>query len=224
MARSQADHSLAHVLRSAPRVPHSDTRELRQRLQDYADARGWVVSLMSGTDAEQLAGPTPCAELDVRTLMAHLIGTAHRGLGTALGTPARDIPFAVTDVPDADLATTYARLSDEIAAAWATLEPDEEVRAPWGACTASAAAGGFTVETVTHGWDLAVATGRPTAFADPVAERCLGLGAPIVPRRLRGVMYDEPITPAEEATPIERLAALLGRRPAIRATTRHGTR
>ncbi|MBB3663200.1 uncharacterized protein (TIGR03086 family) [Prauserella sediminis] len=211
------------VLRSAARELHPDPPDLRQRLQDYADARAWIVSLMSGTDVEQLAGPAPCAELDVRTLMAHLIGTAHRGLGTALGTSTRHVPFAVTDVPDAELATTYARLSDEIADAWAVLGPDDEVRAPWGPCTASAAAGGFTVETVTHGWDLAVATGRPTAFADPIAERCLRLGAPLVPERLRGVMYDEPAAPPEEAAPIERLATLLGRTIAVRATTRHGT-
>lgn len=185
--------------------------EFRQQLRDYADARAWVVSLMSGTDAEQLAGATPCTELDVRTLMAHLIGTAHRGLGTALGTSTAHVPFAVTDVPDTELATTYARLSDELDEAWAALTPGAKVRAPWGPCSAQEAAGGFVVETVTHGWDLAVATGRPTAIADPIAQRCLGFGAPLVPERLRGVMYDEPGAPTADATPIERLAVALGR-------------
>ncbi|MCP2251722.1 Mycothiol maleylpyruvate isomerase N-terminal domain-containing protein [Prauserella aidingensis] len=65
---------------------------------------------MSGTDTDQLTGATPCTELDVRTLMAHLVGTAHRGLGTALGTSTAHVPFAVTDVPDTE-PTSIERLA-----------------------------------------------------------------------------------------------------------------
>lgn len=65
------------------------------------------------------------------------------------------------------------------------------------------------METVAHGWDLAVATGQP-AHLEAVAQRCLDTAGPqIVPERLRGVMYDPPLTTQDESA-TERLAHLLG--------------
>jgi uncharacterized protein (TIGR03086 family) len=210
----------------------------RQR-RDYAEALAWVGQLMAPVRPEQLDGPTPCREFDVRTLMGHLLGTAHRGLATARGEPSRGIPHVVTGVPDEDLAGAYAALADEIGAAWSRLGGADPVTAPWGRCTALEAARGFTVETLTHGWDLAVATGQPSDALDAVARRCLAAaagpapagpaaaaaagdpardpagavaGADIVPARLRGVMYDDPVTGPPPASATERLAHLLGHR------------
>jgi hypothetical protein len=55
-----------------------------------------------------------------------------------------------------------------------------------------------------------VATGQATGVCDHVAKRCLPFAAAMIPDRLRGVMYDQPVntTPAAPAT--ERLAHLLG--------------
>ncbi|MPZ95176.1 MAG: TIGR03086 family protein [Propionibacteriales bacterium] len=178
---------------------------------DYLDSLAWVASLMHATERAQRELPTPCAEFTVRLLMGHLVGTAHRGLGTAQGTSTRHISHVVTDVADDDLATTYSSLTQQIEAAWASRQGDDEVTAPWGVCSAHAAAHGFTVETVTHGWDLAVATGQP-AHLEAVAQRCLDTAGPqIVPERLRGVMYDSPRTTQEDSA-TARLAHLLGHR------------
>ncbi|GAA2528097.1 TIGR03086 family metal-binding protein [Winogradskya humida] len=178
--------------------------------QDYFTALNWVTALMHATSAADLDRPTPCKDFTVRTLQGHLLGTAHRGLGTARGISTRAIPHVITDVPDAGPAATYAELAAEIRAAWLELTPDDQVTAPWGPCTALNAARGFTVETVTHGWDLAVATGQPSEAPDGIADRCLHHAATVIPDRLRGVMYADPVPAAATTSPTEQLAHLLG--------------
>ena len=181
-----------------------------QLRRDYFDALDWVTALMTATRAHQLDDRTPCAEFDVRHLLGHLVGTAHRGLGTARGVSTRDIPHVVTDLPEDRLAPTYASLANSLREAWSRLAGTDEVTAPWGRCTALAAVRGFVVETVTHGWDLAVATGQPCDAPNGIADRCLGYAAAVIPDRLRGVMYDAPVVGAESAPATERLAHLLG--------------
>ncbi|MER7243269.1 TIGR03086 family metal-binding protein [Kribbella sp. NPDC000426] len=181
-----------------------------QQLRDYAASLDWVSGLIAGTAAEDLGRPTPCSEWDVRLLIGHLIGTAYRGRGTATGLPASDVPHVVTDVPDDKLAATYAQLAAEIGPAFASFEGGTSVRAPWGQVTALEAVRGFTIETTTHGWDLAVATDRPGDAPPGVAERCLASAADAVPARLRGLMYADPLTDDPQRSPTERLARLLG--------------
>ncbi len=181
-----------------------------QQRDDYLAALEWVAALMDTTPRAQLGLPTPCTEYDVRTLMGHLIGTAERGLGTAERRSTRHIPHVVMDVPDEELASTYAGLAKRIAEAWAGLSGGDEVRASWGECSALEAAQGYTVETVTHGWDLAVATGRDSEAPDDIASRCLLVAESIIPQRLRGVMYAEPASPGSAASATDRLASLLG--------------
>lgn len=179
--------------------------------RDYGTALAWVGQLMTATRPEQLTAPTPCSEFDVRTLMGHLIGTAHRGLGTARGEPTRGIPHVVTDVADGDLAATYVELADEAGRAWAALDCGEQtVLASWGPASALDAVRGYTIETVTHGWDLAVATGQPVDAPNGVAKRCLQFAAATIPDRLRGVMYGDPISGPPGVAATERLARLLG--------------
>jgi uncharacterized protein (TIGR03086 family) len=116
----------------------------------------------------------------------------------------------VTDVPDAELAITYARLAASIRTAWLPLAETDEVVAPWGPCMALEAARGFTVETITHGWDLATATGQPSAAPNGIADRCLSYAATVIPNRPRGVMYDPPVVETEASSTTEQLAHLLG--------------
>jgi uncharacterized protein (TIGR03086 family) len=185
---------------------------MAQQRQDYFHALDWVTGLAKEVPAEGMGAPTPCEDFDVRSLLGHLIGTARRGLATARGIPLRDIPHVVNDIPDADLASTYARLAASIRAAWTPLTAADEVHAPWGPCTAMEAARGFTVETITHGWDLAIATGQPSDAPDNVADRCLAYAAAVIPDRLRGVMYDLPVVNGKASSTTEQLAHLLGHR------------
>lgn len=115
---------------------------------------------MTSTHVGQLRARTPCADFDVRSLLGQLIGTAHRGLATARGNTTRGIPHLITDVLDGELALAYATLAASIREAWLPLAGAETLTAPWGTCTALEAARGFTVETVTRGWNLAFVPGQ----------------------------------------------------------------
>lgn len=184
---------------------------LEGQRRDYFGALDWVGVLMTATVPEQLDSPTPCEEFTVRNLMGHLLGTAHRSVGTAQGISTRQIPHVITDVADDDLAMAYVSITQDIQKLWHSADENDQVTAPWGSCTALEALRGFTVETVTHGWDLAIATGQPSEAPDQIADRCLLYASAAIPDRLRGVMYDKPVTDAQEDSPTTRLAHLLGR-------------
>jgi uncharacterized protein (TIGR03086 family) len=186
--------------------------DLEGQRRDYFDALEWVCALMRATIPGQMDAPTPCEEFTVRDLMGHLIGTAHRSTGTAQGNSTRQIPHVVTDIADGDLATTYESITRDIRKLWQPASDDDRVTAPWGPCTAREALRGFTVETVTHGWDLAVATGQPPEAPGQIADRCLLFASAIIPDRLRGVMYGQSVADALDDSPTARLAHLLGHR------------
>jgi len=186
--------------------------DLEGQRRDYFGALEWVGRLMAATAPDQMDASTPCEEFAVRDLMGHLIGTARRSAGTARGISTRHIPHVVADVADGELAATYVSITRDIRKLWQSAAGSDRVTAPWGFCTALDALRGFTVETVTHGWDLAVATGQPREAPDQIADHCLLFASAVVPDRLRGVMYGKPAADSQQDSPTTRLAHLLGHR------------
>lgn len=143
--------------------------------------------------------------------MGHLIGTARRSAGTAEGISTRHIPHVVADVADGDLAATYESVTGCIRKLWQPVCDDDLGTAPWGSCTALEALRGFTAETVTHGWDLAVATGQPSEAPSQIADRCLLFASAVIPDRLRGIMYGQSAADSRDDSPTTRQAHFLGR-------------
>ena len=50
----------------------------------YGRASEWTLSKVAGA-TEQLNGPTPCDEWDVRSLMNHMLDTQHYFVGASAG-------------------------------------------------------------------------------------------------------------------------------------------
>lgn len=186
--------------------------DLERQRRDYFYALEWVGGLMRAVGPGQMGTPTPCEEFTVRDLMGHLIGTARRSAGTAEGVSTRHIPHVVADLADDNLATTFESAARCIRKIWEPFGEGDLVTAPWGLCTVLEALRGFTVETVTHGWDLAVATGQPSEAPGQIADRCLLFASAVIPDRLRGVMYGKPAADSPDDSPTTRLAHLLGHR------------
>ncbi len=177
----------------------------------YGAAMSWAHALMRAVPADRLDAPTPCAEFTVRTLMGHLIGTAERGLATAIGRPHAPIPHVVTDVPDRRLAARYHRLSQDVAAAWAArAHLHELVDAPWGKVQGHDAVWGFTLETTVHAWDLAIATGQPAEGSPTLVQPLLARAPAIIPAEGRKRSYGPVVTAHHTTGPTERLANWLG--------------
>lgn len=182
---------------------------MQQQVKDYQSVLEWVTELAREIRPDDFGRATPCTEYTVRDLLGHLVGTARRGLATATGQSHRGIPHVFSDIPDRELALAYGADAAQLPTAWQKLPGDHVVIAPWGECSALSAVQGFTVETLVHGWDLATAIGRDREARRQVAEPALAYVT--VPERLRGVMYDAPVTAQGHEGPTTRLAHYLGR-------------
>lgn len=190
--------------------------DLRPQL---AAAQRWVCDLVAGVRPDQWDRSTPCDEFDVRALVEHLFGVELRTRRYATHRDVGDSPFAVPLTGDDPVAVAaeLRSLSEASAQAWATWSTDDlttlQVTVPFGTVPGLAAVGIMASENVTHGWDLAVATGQE-AEADPgVAEPLLAIMQRALPPAgaREGVPFGEPVQPSPDAGPTERLANWTGR-------------
>ncbi len=69
------------------------------------------------------------------------------------------------------------------------------------------------LDTATHSWDLAMATGQPTELPDDVAEAALEAAHMIVSDELRAGRFGPEVTAPKSADATTQLVAFLGRTP-----------
>ncbi len=175
--------------------------------------------LVGGVRPDQMDLPTPCSDWDVRALLAHLVGGNVRYAGVARGEPMRRGP-AQGGGPGADLlgddpAGAYRRSADLVTAAWQ--DPallDRPFDLPFGNMPGRVAVGMHLLETVTHAWDLAKATGQRPAFDPDVVQAAAQFAQSSLPgERPPGTPFAAPVPAADDLAEIDRLAAFLGRTP-----------
>lgn len=181
-----------------------------------------VGDLVAAITPEQWSASTPCPEWNVRQLVDHLV-LGHRlftGIlrGAAVPTPGALDP-ASRDVLGDDPADAYHTATENLLTAFrqpGTLE--RIVQVPVGAVPGIAAVHLRAVEELVHGWDLAHATGRIVRFPDEIVHREMAFTCAKLADVPPGRSPFAPPQPApEHATPLDRLAALLGRPISTRA-------
>jgi uncharacterized protein (TIGR03086 family) len=175
--------------------------------------------LVRAVTPEQWQLPTPCPDWTVRQLVSHLVGgnrlftrvlngqplppldqLGRRGGEDQLG----DDPVAAHDTSADEL--LQALRAPGVLAATHTV--------PVGTLPGPAVVHLRTVETLVHGWDLARAIGRAAPFPDDLAEPELAFSRDLLDRLPEGRQPFAPSLAAADGAPaIDRLAALLGRRP-----------
>ncbi|MFC7446500.1 TIGR03086 family metal-binding protein [Rhodococcus daqingensis] len=183
---------------------------------DLADAAAEMRRVAAGVRDDQLDGPTPCSDWNVRDLAAHVCGLTKAFTHTARhersGTPSPTGPT----LPD-DWREQLSHDLDTLVAAWR--EPS--------AWRGEAVAGGITMpstelatvvldELVLHGWDLAQATGQDFTATDHDVAICMGFAAAMsTPDMLesREGLYGPIIETRTDATALEALLGLAGRNP-----------
>jgi uncharacterized protein (TIGR03086 family) len=170
-----------------------------------------VEALVSRVDPAQLEQPSWCGIWTVRSLLNHMTfeNLAHAALADG-----------GADMPAPDAATDY--LGDDHVAAFRA--STARVRAALGAPGVlrrtygpQQAPGAFIAqmlinEQLTHGWDLARATGQSTDIAPDVAEQAIDAARMFyvdVPRSEQTFLPET--QPPEDATAADRLAAFMGR-------------
>ncbi|MER5469904.1 TIGR03086 family metal-binding protein [Streptomyces sp. NPDC002935] len=156
--------------------------------------------------------PTPCDDFDVHRLSEHLLGSLVAGSYAAAKEPVpADAPTALTQAPW----VVFPPLLDKLAAAWA--EPGAwEGETPFaGSARPATFAGMITImELTVHGWDLATATGQSFTADDDVIGTVTALAGQIAEGARANGVFGPEVEPAPDATSMERLLALTGRKAA----------
>lgn len=172
-----------------------------------------TATVARGVRPDQLDNPTPCGDWTVEQLMNHLIGTmeyfAARGAGKASGPPKPAPPSTYEETVEhlEDAATATAQAWGRPGALEQTIDTGA------GTMPGSAMAMLVASEILTHGWDLARATEQRMPADDVDVDQVLaGMQKGLKPEA-RGDSFGPEVQPAQNAQPIDRLAAFLGRKP-----------
>jgi uncharacterized protein (TIGR03086 family) len=169
--------------------------------------------VVDGIRPEQLAAPTPCPEWDVRTLLNHL--TVFHRMATAAAT-GDAMPGWSDDLLGDDPPSAFAAAARDAGAALASPGAlDRTYPLPWGETPGESVGRMLLADTVIHAWDLAKATGQPTALDPDLCEQVLAWGRSVMRPEYRtpeaGFGPEVPVPP--DAPACARLAAFYGRHP-----------
>jgi len=179
-------------------------------LEEAYRITGTVVEGISRTD---LANPTPCNRWTVANVLNHLVEVIEKFTSFADGTTDRPrTPGSNQLRPDHIRA--YRQAVAASSAAWQAYgwPPRQLCWLPFGSYPARTIVGVICFDTLVHGWDLAVATGRPIARDPEPWSFALAAATAVVPDRGRDDRhYREPITPEGRPSPDIALLAYLGR-------------
>jgi uncharacterized protein (TIGR03086 family) len=183
---------------------------------DLEAPTGDMARIAAAIRDEQLDDPTPCPDIDVRGMLAHVLGlsVSFRDAARKVEGPTTSTPPGPVKLPEDWRAQLPHRLS-ELVAAWR--EPNAwEGEATVGGVTLTAtqtAAFGNN-ELIVHGWDLAVATGQPYSPAEPnlMASYQLASSIPDDPEARRG-LFGPRVSVRDDASLLERTLAAAGRDP-----------
>ncbi|PSK90980.1 uncharacterized protein (TIGR03086 family) [Murinocardiopsis flavida] len=186
-------------------------------IEDLTEVLATVADLVAGVRHDQWRDTTPCPEWEVRDLVNHMV-IGHRLFTGILRGEAAAAPGALDpkadDMLGDDPGAAYRGATEELLAAFRRPGVLEQVfRVPAGDVPGVAAVHLRAVEDLVHGWDLARATGRKPRFPDEIVERELEFTraklADVPPEQ---APFAPPQPVPDHAPPLDRLAALLGRR------------
>lgn len=164
--------------------------------------------VVAGVRPDQYDDKTPCAEWTVRDLLEHMIGVVD-GLGAAASGRA-PAPFILAVDPAAQLQVAAVGAM----AGWRSPGVlDRIVDGGAGPMPGHVLAGINLLDTATHSWDLATATGQPAALPDDIATAALEASRATISPEIRPGRFGPEVPAPSGATPTEALVAFLGRTP-----------
>jgi len=156
---------------------------------------------------------TPCPELDVQKLTAHLIGGLSSFADVAEGKP---LNFdADPDLSTCDATTTFRIAADRVLVLFGAPGMIERTFAmPWGPTTGAQLLGFELIELLVHGWDIARSLDARAAFDDDLVEAALAGARLWVDDSTRVPQLFGPEVAVDAGAPVlDRLVGFLGRDP-----------
>ena len=212
-----------------------DTQDSTDPRELFARGVAVTTATIAAVAPQQLDGKTPCDEMDVRALLAHLVGVADRAAAIGRGEDGMSVP-GTSAAEDDDWASAWARAAARAQADWrrdGALE--QTVVLPWATASGGETLLSYLEEIVVHTWDLGQATGQQPTWDDEVIEAAYRAISSTLPPVGRTAMFErimaemaasgapagsggppfaEAVPVAPDARPIDRLVAYTGRTPA----------
>jgi uncharacterized protein (TIGR03086 family) len=210
---------------TSPTITGSDVRTV------FAKAMATGGDVIAALRPDQLDGPTPCTEYDVRTLVGHLVGVLGRVALMGRGENPFQASDRVTGLADDAWLAAWSDAAERVQEAWADdASLTRIVHLPWAQESGAVTLASYCSEITVHTWDLATATGQHPAWDDEVvataweASRWMpgegraeifaaikaGMGEPY---RSGPDPFAAPVPVPDDAPLIDRLVAWNGRRP-----------
>jgi len=169
---------------------------------------GHTATVIAGVQPDQLDQPTPCSEWTVRDLLEHMVSVVE-GMGAAASGQGRK-PFELSS----DLTAQFDAAAAAAMAGWRTPGVlDKTVDGGPGPMPGRVLAGINLLDTATHAWDLATATGQDPTLPDDVAVAALEASRMIVSDDIRAGRFGPEVPASAAADPTAQLVAFLGREP-----------
>jgi uncharacterized protein (TIGR03086 family) len=189
-------------------------------MHDLRPATRLLAALVEGVDDGQLGQPTPCPDYTVGDLLDHIGGAA---LAFSAAARKEDGPNA-SPPPTGDAGRLgdnwRTRIPQDLAGlpeAWTPQESWEGMTKIAGMEMPAGVVGTVGLnEVVTHGWDLARATGQPFDVDDATVDACLEFVSPISEPGMeaaRAPAFGPVVDAPQGASAVDRLVALTGRDP-----------
>jgi uncharacterized protein (TIGR03086 family) len=172
-----------------------------------ADAALAVIQpILRNLTADDRPKPTPCAEFTCHELAVHLFGSLQQ-LGAMAGA-------TVVNPEEGSLENKVSVMAAQAIDGWRARGVEGTIPGPGGnEMPAAFAASILPVELILHGWDLAQGSGQELHVSDELVVYLQGLAEVFVPVARPNGSFGAEVTPAADASPIDRLAAYAGRTP-----------
>lgn len=157
--------------------------------------------------------PTPCAEYDVRTLLAHLVAVLRKLKVVRAGGDFAGVTDPANDLDD-DCGDAFRHARDELERVWA---PDSALEdnytLPYGTMTGRQLIDAYSHEFTVHTWDLSRAIDGGNRLDPVLAEAALNWYSRNVPAddRGEGGPFGPVIVVGDDSDPYTKLAAFVGR-------------
>lgn len=164
----------------------------------------------------ELDAPTPCPEWDVRALVNHLILWSGRGESAARKAPPTGPGEDHDFTSESGWAELFEEQSRKTAEAWqdpAAWEGETSLTGGAKGMPAGFIGGIVFVESVLHGWDLAVATGSEPEFAPETVQAAWEQTVAMADVSRQYGVFGPEVPVAEDAPLLDRLLGLAGRDP-----------
>ena len=173
-----------------------------------------VVEALHDPLPTDLAGPTPCAELDLAGLVAHVVGTTRAMARAGRGEPLDPENPWGGGTAEGDWGATLRANLTAIGEGWSREEAWQgTVQAGTSELPATMVGEMALIEVAVHGWDLTRALHREVALPDDVAQEILRAVETTADLGRQMGAYGPAVAVPENAPALERALGAAGRDP-----------